>query len=232
MTTLTGKVALITGPKGGLGSAVTHAFLAAGATVAGVSRAITNHDFSHPKFRAIQGELSSSEESRKAVETALTQEGRIDILVHLVGAFAGGDPVVGTEDAILDNMIDVNLRSTFYVAKAVLPHMRSRKSGRIVAVGSRAAVEASPGAAAYSASKAAVVALIRAIAAENAADGISANVVLPGTMDTPANRKAMPQADVTKWVKTEQVAQLILTLASDDLTQINGAAIPIYGCEL
>ena len=232
MTSLTGRVALITGAKGALGSAVTNAFLAADATVAGVSRSIANHDFNHPRFRAIPAELSSSEGARTAVEGALAQEGRIDILVHLVGAFAGGDPVAETEDSILDQMLDVNLKSTFYIVKAVLPHMRSHKSGRIVAVGSRAAVEASPNAAAYSASKAAVVALIRAIAAENVADGISANVVLPGTMDTAANRKAMPRADFNKWVKTDQVAQVLLALASDDLTPVNGASIPIYGSEL
>jgi NAD(P)-dependent dehydrogenase (short-subunit alcohol dehydrogenase family) len=229
MTSLDGKIALITGAKGGLGTTVTNAFLDAGATVAGVSRSIEESDFHHPRFLAIRGELSSSEGARSAVEAALARGGRVDILVHLVGAFAGGTTVAETDDSTLRDMLDTNLCSTFYITKAILPHMLARKAGRIVAVGSRAAVEASPGAAVYSASKAAVVALIKAVAAENGVDGISANVVLPGTMDTPANRKAMPGADFTTWVKTEQVAKLILALASDDLSQVNGAAIPIFG---
>jgi NAD(P)-dependent dehydrogenase (short-subunit alcohol dehydrogenase family) len=228
MTTLDGKVALITGAKGGLGSAVTNAFLAAGAMVAGVSRSIVDSDFDNPRFLAVPGELSTYDGARSVVETALSHTSRVDILVHLVGGFAGGS-VTETEPVTLDQMLDVNLKSTFYISKAILPHMQSRKSGRIIAVGSRAAVEPAPNAAAYSASKAAVVALIRAIAAENANAGISANVILPGTMDTSANRKAMPNADFTTWVKTGQVAELIVMLASDGLSQVSGAAIPIYG---
>jgi NAD(P)-dependent dehydrogenase (short-subunit alcohol dehydrogenase family) len=110
--------------------------------------------------------------------------------------------------------------------------MRAQGAGRIVATGSRAAIEATPNGGVYSASKAAVVALIRAVAAENAEAGISANVILPGTMDTPANRKAMPSADFSKWVATEQVARLIVALASGDLSHVTGAAIPIYGREV
>jgi NAD(P)-dependent dehydrogenase (short-subunit alcohol dehydrogenase family) len=126
-------------------------------------------------------------------------------------------------------MWNVNFRSTVLIVNAVLPQMRTQGAGRIVATGSRAAVEPSPGSAAYGASKAAVVSLIRSIAAENGEAGISANVVLPGTMDTAANRKAMAGADFSKWVRTEQVAQLILSLTSKDLSQVSGAAIPIYG---
>jgi NAD(P)-dependent dehydrogenase (short-subunit alcohol dehydrogenase family) len=232
MTDLDGKVVLITGAKGGLGSAVTSAFLNAGATVAGVSRSIEASDFDHPDFVAVPGELSSYEGASAAVQAAIKRAGAIDVLVHLVGAFAGGSGVAETSERTLDQMIDVNFKSTFYVTKAVLPSMQDRKQGHIIAVGSRAAIEASPNAAAYSASKAAVVALIRAVAAENARHGISANVVLPGTMDTSANRKAMPESDFSKWVHTAQVAELILSLASDRLSQVTGAAIPIYGFDL
>jgi NAD(P)-dependent dehydrogenase (short-subunit alcohol dehydrogenase family) len=229
MTDLDGKVALITGAKGGLGSAVTAAFLKAGATVAGVSRSMRDSDFEDPRFMAVPGELSSFEGANSAVQAAILRTGPIHVLVHLVGAFAGGTSVSETTDETLDQMLDVNFKSTFYVAKAVLPHMQKQNSGRVIAVGSRAAVEASPNAAAYSASKAALVALIRAIAAENARFGVSANVVLPGTMDTPANRSAMPNSDFSKWVQTSQVAELIVALASDRLSQVTGAAIPILG---
>lgn len=227
-----GRVALITGAKGGLGSSVTQAFLDAGAVVAGVSRSIRDSDFNHPSFYAVPGELTSFESAKAVADAVLTRSGRIDVLVHLVGGFGGGSPVSETDDALIEEMWNVNFRSAFFIIKAVVPHMRAQQSGRIIATGSRAAIEASPNAAAYAASKAAVVSLIRAVASENADAGISANVVLPGTMDTPAGRKAMPNADFSRWVRTEQVAQLMVSLASDDLSQVTGTAIPIYGRDL
>jgi NAD(P)-dependent dehydrogenase (short-subunit alcohol dehydrogenase family) len=226
---LEGKVALITGAKGGLGSAVTSRFLDEGATVAGVSRSIRDDDFADSRFFAVPAELSTSEAAQSAAQAVISRAGRIDILVHLVGGFAGGASVAETDEATLDQMWDVNVKSAFYVMNAVLPHMRSRQSGRLVAIGSRAAAEASPNAAAYSASKAALVALVRAVAAENADAGISANVVMPATIDTAANRMAMPRAEFTKWVHPEQIARLIVSLCADDLSQVTGAAIPIYG---
>jgi NAD(P)-dependent dehydrogenase (short-subunit alcohol dehydrogenase family) len=222
---------LITGAKGGLGSTVTQAFLDAGATVAGVSRSIRDSDFDHPSFFAVPGELTSFDAVRSVVDAVVSRTGRIDALVHLVGSFVGGS-VVETDEHTADEQWNVNFRSTFLMVKAVVPVMRAQGAGRIVATGSRAAIEATANAGVYSASKAAVVALIRAVAAENADAGISANVVLPGTMDTPANRKAMPGADFSSWVATEQVARLIVALASGDLSHVTGAAIPIYGREV
>lgn len=218
------KVVLITGAKGGLGSSVTEAFLDASATVAGVSRSIKDSDFAKPNFYAIAGELTSSEAAKAVADAVIARSGRIDALVHLVGSFAPG-----SDDAVFDDMWKVNFQTTVYIVKAVLPHMRAEASGRIVATGSKAAVEASPGAAAYAASKAAVVSFIQSVAAENKDNGITANVVLPGTMDTAVNRKAMPKADFSKWVRTEQVARLMLSLASDELSDVSGAAVPIYG---
>ena len=226
------KVALITGAKGGLGGFVTEAFLEAGATVAGVSRSIQDSDFQHPRFKAIPAELSSVAAAGRVADDVVARFGKIDILVHLVGVFAGGQPVHQTDDATLDRMLDMNLKSAFYMARAVIPHMRNGGGGRILAIGSRAAVEPSPGAGAYAASKAALVSLIRTIAAENKDRSISANVILPGTMDTPANRKALPQADYTKWVRPSQVASLLVSLASDSVSQMSGAVIPIYGDEV
>jgi NAD(P)-dependent dehydrogenase (short-subunit alcohol dehydrogenase family) len=134
-----------------------------------------------------------------------------------------------TDDATLDRMLDLNYRSAFFIARAVLPHMLQQGGGRILAVASRQAVEPGAMVGAYSASKAAVVALIRTIALENKDLDVSANTVLPGTMDTPANRAADPTADPLRWVQPPQVAALLVHLASDAGAQVTGAAIPIYG---
>jgi NAD(P)-dependent dehydrogenase (short-subunit alcohol dehydrogenase family) len=226
------KVVLITGAKGGLGNFVTGAFLEAGATVAGVSRSIQASDFPNQRFVAMPAELSTGEAARQLADEVAAKFQRIDVLVHLVGGFAGGKPVHETDDATLDRMLDMNLKSAFFMARAVLPHMRKQGGGRIIAIGSRAAVEASPGAGLYAASKAALVSLIRTIAAENKDRNISANAILPGTMDTPVNRKSDPLADFSKWVQPGQVANLTVTLALDGLSEVSGAVIPVYGAEL
>ena len=232
MPALDQKVALITGAKGGLGSFVTEAFLAAGATVVGVSRSIQPSDFPNPRFVAMPAELSSGEAARRLTAEIAAKFQRIDVLVHLVGTFAGDKAVAETDEETLDRMLDTNLKSAFHIASATLPFMRAQGGGRILAIGSRAAVEASPGAGAYAASKAALVSLIRTIAAENQDKCISANIILPGTMDTPANRKNDPKADYSKWVRPAQVANLLVCLAADTASQVNGAVIPIYGGEL
>jgi len=226
---LNSKVVLITGAKGGLGNSVTNCFLEAGARVVGVARSIDHSDFPQERFTAMPADLSTGENARKLVEAAAAQWGRIDGLVHLVGGFAGGQSIADTDDATLDRMLDLNLRSAFYVIRAVLPGMRALSSGRIIAIGSKAAVEPSPMAGAYAASKAALVSLIRTAARENRDKHIAANVLLPGTMDTPANRAAMPGADVSKWVAPLQVARLAVHLMSDAASNITGAAIPVDG---
>jgi NAD(P)-dependent dehydrogenase (short-subunit alcohol dehydrogenase family) len=229
MNALEGKVALITGANGGLGRFVTEAFLAAGAKVVGVSRSIQAGDFPHPEFTALPAELSDGETARKVAGGIMARFGRIDVLAHAMGGFAGGKSVTETDDATLDKMLDLNYRSAFFVARAVLPHMRRQGGGRILAVASRQAVEPGAMVGAYSASKAALAALIRTIALENKDRNISANAVLPGTMDTPANRAADPNADPSQWVQPAQVAALLVHLASDAGAQVTGAAIPVYG---
>jgi NAD(P)-dependent dehydrogenase (short-subunit alcohol dehydrogenase family) len=128
-------------------------------------------------------------------------------------------------------MLDLNLRSAFHVIRAVLPIMREQSSGRIIAIGSKAAVEPAVMAGVYAASKAALVSLIRTVARESVDLNVSANIVLPGTMDTPANRSADPGADFSKWVHPCQVAKLLVHLVSDQASQVSGAVIPIYGGE-
>ena len=229
MNILDQKVTLITGAKGGLGSFVTEAFLAAGARVIGVSRSIQATDFSHPEFTAMPAELSSGEAARRLAGDVVARFGRIDALVHVMGGFAGGKSVAETDDATFEKMLDLNYRAAFFIARAVLPQMRQQGSGRIVAVASRQGVDPAPMVGAYSASKAALVSLVRTIALENKDRGISANSVLPGMMDTPRNRAGSPNADVSQWVQPSQVAALLVHLASDASAQVTGAAIPIYG---
>jgi NAD(P)-dependent dehydrogenase (short-subunit alcohol dehydrogenase family) len=230
MRTLEGKVTLITGAKGGLGSSVTESFLAAGAKVVGVSRSIEASDFSHSEFVAMPADLSSGEAANKVAAGVVARFGRIDALVHVMGGFAGGNSVAETDDATFEKMLDLNYRAAFYIARAVLSQMRQQGSGRILAVASRQGVEPAAMVGAYSASKAALVSLVRTIALENKDRGISANTVLPATMDTPGNRAG--GAGNPQWVQPAQVAALLVYLASDAAAQITGAAIPLYGPQI
>ena len=196
-----------------------------------MSRSIADSDFPNERFSAVAAEISDGAIASKIVGSVVGKSGRVDVLVHLVGGFAGGKPVAETDDDVIDRMIDMNFRSAFHLIRAVLPSMRERGGGRILAIGSKAALEPAPMAGAYAASKAALVSLIRTVARENADSGITANVVLPGTMDTPANRAAAPTADFSKWVNPCQVASLLVHIASGRAAHINGAVIPIYGRE-
>jgi NAD(P)-dependent dehydrogenase (short-subunit alcohol dehydrogenase family) len=200
--------------------------------VVGVSRKIQQSDFNSPAFTALPAEISTAAGAKSMVESVVARFGRLDVVVHTVGGFAGGPSIVETDDATFQRMFDVNLNSTFYLLRAVLPAMRTTGNGRMVAIGSRAALEPGAGVGAYSASKAAMVSLIRTVALENKDAGITANVILPGTMDTPTNRKAMPNADVSKWVQPANVARLIIWLAGDAGKDVNGAAIPVYGTDV
>ena len=226
------KVVLVTGASGGLGAFVTRAFLEAGATVVGVSRKIQQSEFDSSAFTALPAEISTAAGAKAMVESLVKKFGRLDVVAHTVGGFAGGSSVAETGDALFQRMLDVNLNSTFYLLRAVLPVMRKTGNGRIIAVGSRAALEPGAGVGAYSASKAAMVSLIKTIALENKDAGITANVILPGTMDTPTNRKAMPNADTGKWVHPANVARLMVWLAGDGGKDVNGAAIPVYGADV
>jgi NAD(P)-dependent dehydrogenase (short-subunit alcohol dehydrogenase family) len=226
------RTALVTGANGGLGTHVTKALLDAGFAVVGLAPRIKQSDFNHPNFTALPAALDSLDAAKKAVDSVIALFGKIDVLAHLVGGFAGGETVADTDDATFQRMFDMNVNSAFHMLRAVLPHMRKAGAGRIVAIGSRAAEDPGPTIGAYSASKAALVSLIRTVALENKDAGITANVILPGTMDTPANRQAMPGADTSTWVQPASVASLIVWLAGDAGKDVTGAAIPVYGCGL
>lgn len=226
------QVVLITGAQGGLGTYVTQAFLAAGAQVIGSSRHIDDSAFPHPHFTGIPADLTKPEDANHLAAVAIQRFQKIDALVHVAGGFAGGSPIQETDDATWDAMLNLNLRAAFHILRAVIPSMRQQKRGRIVAIGSRAGVEPAANIAAYSASKAALVSLVKTAALENRKAGITANVILPGTIDTAANRGSDPGGDRSKWVSPERLAALALFLASDDAAEITGAAIPVYGAGL
>lgn len=218
---------MITGASGGLGVAVVEAFLSAGAEVVGVSRKASKP--AGPRHVPFAADLTTDKGCRSAVAAAFTRSGRIDAVVHLLGAFAGGSPVGDTTDETWDAMMDVNLRPAFRVFRAALPHMIEKGYGRILAVGSRTGEQPAATLSAYNVSKAGLEALVRTAAAEVKGTGVTCNIVLPSVIDTPANRQAMPDADPGKWVKPASIAALLLWLASDAAADVNGAAIPIYG---
>ena len=225
---LEGKVVVITGAKGGLGTTVTEAFLAAGATVVGISRSIKQTDFAHKNFTAVQADFARGAEVSQAGNDIATRFGGVDALVHVMGGFAAGT-ALETEDDTWRRMLDLNLNAGFYAARAFVPYLRQAGSGRLIVVGSKTAEAPHAGLAAYVTSKAALVMLVRTIAAENADAGLTANVVMPGTMDTPGNRSAMPNGDFSKWVPPADVANLIVWLAGEQAANVNGAVIPVSG---
>jgi len=221
------KVVLVTGANGGLGTHVTQAFLDAAATVIGSARKIQQSDFNHPNFVAIPAEISTREGAKVLVDQVVARFGKLDILVHTVGGFAGGQSIVETDDVTFQRMLDLNLNSVFSAAKAVLPHMVRARYGRIVVIASRAVVPPAGGFIAYTVAKAGAIAFTQALAQEVREHGITVNAVLPSTMDTPANRSAMPDNDRKGWVPVEAVADAIATLARPASGHITGTLLAI-----
>jgi NAD(P)-dependent dehydrogenase (short-subunit alcohol dehydrogenase family) len=219
------RIILVSGASGGLGEFVTEAFLDAGDTVVGLARSWRKPP-ANPRFTPVAADLNSSEGCRKAVADALAARGHLHALIHCLGGFAGGQSTAGTSDETWDGMLALNLTAAFHLCRAVLPALTT--GGRIIAVGSRAGVLPAANLSAYNVSKAGLHALIQTIAAE-AKGALTANVVMPSTIDTPANRAAMPNADPSQWVAPQRIASLILWLASPEAADVNGALIPIYG---
>lgn len=220
------SVVLITGATGGLGPSVTSAFLASGATVAASSRHIEKSQ--DTRLHPFPADLLDPGQAAALADAVVSRCGRIDALVHVAGGFSGG-AVHETSDEVWDRMMNLNVRAAFHIFRAVIPHMRRAGRGRIAAIASRAAVEPAAGIAAYAASKAALLSLVRSVAVENRAAGITANVILPGTIDTDANRQWGSPEERAKWVSPDRIAALAVFLVSDAAAEINGAAVPIYG---
>lgn len=230
------KVVLVAGGTGALGRAVTLAFLNQGAQAIVTYRA-------KKEFTELQAEAGPHSSFLEGFPTDVVNESavrdllgqivarhkRIDVLVNAVGAYAGGTSLWETDSQVLDQMLALNLRSGFALCRAVVPLMLKQTRGAIVNVASRAAVDHAAGAAAYAASKAAAVAMIDCLAADLKGTAVRANSVLPSIIDTEVNRKAMPASDFSKWPKPQEIANVILYLASDQAKLIHGAAVPVYG---
>ncbi|MGD8274505.1 MAG: SDR family NAD(P)-dependent oxidoreductase, partial [Thiohalocapsa sp.] len=166
---------------------------------------------------------------QRCVEAVRGRFGRIDILANVAGGFAMGPTLDETDDATWDLMLDLNARSVFHMTRAVLPLMRAAGFGRVVNVAARAALQGQGNMGPYCASKAAVVSLTESLAAETKQLDINVNCILPGTVDTPQNRAAMPDKDHATWVPPEALADVMLFLASRAARCVSGAAVPVYG---
>jgi NAD(P)-dependent dehydrogenase (short-subunit alcohol dehydrogenase family) len=231
---VSGEVAIVTGGTGALGQAISATLLQGGVTVA--------IPYAVPAERAaLEGRLTAEQRARvhalpadvtdetavaKFVQTVRERYGRVDALVNVVGGFAGGD-LVSTPLAEWERMMKLNLTSVVIACRAVLPGMIAARSGRIVNIASRAVVPPQGGFIAYTVSKAAVITLTQALAQEVKPHRVTVNTVLPSTMDTEANRRAMPDADRSGWVSTQDVANVVAYLLSDRAAAISGAVIPV-----
>jgi len=230
------RVVMVTGSAGNLGSAVAQAFQAAGAKLVLVDRAADRLPRLFPDlvdspnhFLATSVDLTDAEAVETMVDKTVKRFGRVDVLVNTVGGYRAGTPVHETPFETWDFMLNLNARTVFIASRAVIPHMLQQGSGRVVNVAARAALKGGAKMAAYSVSKSAVVRPTESMAAELKKEGLNVNCVLPGTIDTPQNRQAMPKADHSHWVKPEAIADVILFLASHAARAVQGAAIPVYG---
>lgn len=235
MPSLDGRVAVVTGAAGNLGRAVCRALAEQGAQIALV-------DLDADALEQARGELDPKADTKAftanlidpgsvsdLVEAVAARFGRIDILANIAGGFTMGPPLHETPDKDWDFMMDLNARSVFNTCRAVVPRMLAAGGGRIVNVSARAATRGAAKMAPYCASKAAVITLTESLAAEHRDDGINVNCILPGTVDTPQNRAAMPDQDHDRWVPTSALADVILFLVSDASRCVSGAAVPVYG---
>ena len=231
-----GKVVLVAGGTGGLGRAVSLAFVEEGAQVVVTYR--KEEEFAALKSAATRNaaaleghrvDMTDEVAVAEFVSGVLTQHGRLDAVVNTIGGYAGGIKLWELETKVLDSMLSLNLRSGFTVARAVLPAMLKQGHGCIVNVAAKAALDHGAGAAAYAASKAGAMALMDSLAADTKGTGVRVNSILPSIIDTPANRQAMPSADFASWPKPQDIARVILFLCSDAAKTIHGAAVPVYG---
>lgn len=237
MFDLTDKVFMVTGATGNLGQVVTRKLQAAGAKLVLVDR-MAEERFAEafPElvdapacYFAHTTDLTDPDAVAHLVEHVLGMFGQIDGLINIVGGYRAGTPVHETDLETLDFMFNLNAKTVFLMSKAVIPSMITQGSGKIVNIGARVAFGGTRNHGAYSAAKSAVVRLTESMAAEVKAQGINVNAVLPGTIDTPANRAAMPDAKFDRWVSPDALADAILFLCSDAARAVHGAALPVYG---
>ena len=230
------KVAVVTGAAGGLGTVVARRLFEAGASLALVDRNLDRLPALWPEAGGVADRLSfhacdladAEAVARCAAEIAL-RFGRIDHLFNIAGAYRGGETIEEASDETWALLWEANFLSALHLCRAVVPGMRRRGSGSIVNVGSRASLGGDAGAAPYSIAKTAVVRLTESLAAEVKKEGVRVNAVLPGTIDTPGNRRAMPESDPAAWVEPQALADAMLFLASPLARAVTGVALPVFG---
>lgn len=227
---------VITGGTGGLGTALAKRLKARGAKVAATylipEEAVAfESELQLDEDRLFLRRVDATNPKQLTAFMAETVEafGGFNGLCTLVGGWAGGRDIDETDDIRLDRMIDLNLRSAFYAMRAAIPHLKAASWGRIVLVGSRAAIDNPPGQAAFNMAKAAVASLAASAAAELAEYNITANAVLPSVIDTPATRATLPYADYVDWPTPDEIAAVIEYLLLESSAVISGAALPAYG---
>jgi len=223
---------LITGGTGGLGTGVVTRFLDDGWRV--VVPWVHEHELArvdeHERLELVQADLFEPDSVAAAVALAAGDGAApLGAMVNLVGGFASGPRVHETPIEDFEAQFRLNLRPAYLVTQAVLPHLIEAGAGAIVLVSTRAALQPFAGAAGYISSKAAVIALVKALAVEYRDEGVRANAILPSVIDTPGNRASMPDADFGKWVTPAEIAGVIAFLASEQSAPTSGAAVPVYG---
>lgn len=230
------KIVVITGAAGNLGQAATFAFHNAGAKVAVVDRKreiIT--DVFQDKIPEdnycyyVAADLLDEDSVAEMVEDIIDHYERIDVLVNIAGGFRMGDPVHETDLKTWEFMLNLNARSVFLVCRAIIPHMIEQEYGKIISTAAGAALKGKAKMAPYVVSKSAVIRLTESMSEELKNKNINVNCILPGTIDTEQNRKDMPNADFSKWVQPEALADVIQFLASPAARAIHGASIPVFG---
>ena len=234
-TKFSSKVALVAGGTGGLGKAVTLAFLHAGASVVATyiikeeAEALRDAVGSSSQLELLPLDATDETACRALVDGITARHGHLDILVNTIGGYAGGKALWETEPKTWHLMMNLNVNAGYALAHAAIPAMLKQKNGSVVNVAARAAFDHAAGAAAYAASKSAALAMIDCLAQDVRGAGVRVNSVLPSIIDTEANRRAMPDADFSKWPKPEEIARVILFLCTDEARLIHGGAIPVYG---
>ncbi len=235
--TMTDSLTVVTGAAGALGSHLVARLVAGGRRVAALDRPAAAErlrqleEDNAGKCVGIPLDANSATEWEQGLARMKREHARLDSAVLIAGGWRGGKPFHESDESVWRSMMDMNLETAQHSLRALLPGMVSARRGSIVLIGSRAAVRPweSAGAAAYAASKAALVALAQSVAAEVLEHGVRVNVVLPSTIDTPANRRAMPDAAHDRWVTRDSLADVIAFLLSDAARDISGATIPVYG---
>jgi len=229
-----GQVVLVAGGTGGLGRAVSIAFLEEGATLAVTYRRQSEfeslRDVAGAHASRLDGyslDVTNDAAIQQMISSVATKHGRLDALTNALGGYAAGQKLWETEPKVFDQMFSLNFYSGYFLMRSVVPVMLKQGRGAIVNVASMSAIDHASSAAAYAASKAAAVAMVDSLAADLKGTGIRANSILPSIIDTEANRKAMPSADFAKWPKTGDIARVILFLCSDAAKLIHGASIPV-----